>query len=139
MSKFFQLVQHKRNRHQTSTNTGLFFVPCRSPLYLSIKISRHYPIDIQKNQMFLPGQPVPKKKVQRSLPFPDPTPSELTSFAETPADLELPLCESSCFGGLLIHLSTMGPRRGFLPVDLKIFEVPKEGMVNHGEAVPEVG
>ena len=45
-------------------------------------------------------QPVPKKKVQRSLPFPDPSPSELTSFAETPADLELPLCESSCFGGL---------------------------------------
>lgn len=37
------------------------------------------------------------------------------------------------------HLSTMGPRRGFLPVDLKIFEVPKEGMVNYGEAVPEVG
>jgi hypothetical protein len=33
----------------------------------------------------------------------------------------------------------MGPRRGFLPVDLKIFEVPKEGMVNYGEAVPEVG
>jgi hypothetical protein len=24
-------------------------------------------------------------------------------------------------------------------VDLKIFEVPKEGMVNYGEAVPEVG